>query len=54
MSVSREAFSITYVNGLIYVIGGISAGFGTLKHCEVYNPQTDEWTTLCELKERCC
>jgi len=44
MKTPREAFSVCLVNGLIYAIGGISAGVGTLTSCEVYNPETDQWT----------
>jgi len=55
LNIPREAFSACVVNGKIYAVGGISAGVGTLTQCEVYDPNTDEWSMLPgKLNKKCC
>jgi len=55
MNIAREAFSCVIINGLIYAVGGISAGEGTLTECEVYDPVADEWNLLPgRLNRKCC
>ena len=52
--IPREAFSLVYVLGKIFVIGGITAGKGVLNDCEVYDIHSDEWRTIDKLNMRAC
>lgn len=49
MSVARESAAVVKLNGLIYVIGGVSftANLGSV---DCYNPQLDSWSELPPLK----
>jgi hypothetical protein len=46
MSVRRSAPTAVGLNGLLYVIGGMSATGETAATVEVYNPATNTWRTV--------
>jgi len=50
----REAFSLCITNGVIYVIGGISAGKGVIADCESYDIESDVWRSIAPLNKKCC
>ena len=52
--IPREAFSLIYVNGKIFVIGGITSGKGVISDCEVYDIESDEWKMIERLNTRAC
>lgn len=45
MPTARAGFGVAVVGGKIYAIGGTSGDNGYLNTVEVYNPQTDLWST---------
>lgn len=49
MSVARESAAVVKLNGLIYVIGGVSFT-ANLNSVDCYNPQLDSWRELPSLK----
>ena len=45
MPTERGGFGLAVVNGKIYAIGGLNRNNFPLSTTEMYNPQTNEWTT---------
>jgi hypothetical protein len=45
MPTARGGFGLVVVSGKIYAIGGLNGNNVPLSTTEVYNPQTDEWTS---------
>jgi kelch-like protein 2/3 len=46
MSVARSGATAVGLNGLLYVMGGMSAGGAKAATVEVYNPATNSWRTV--------
>jgi N-acetylneuraminic acid mutarotase len=47
MTIARQQFGTSVINGQLYVLGGVVSGPGTvLDAVERYDPTTDAWTTV--------
>ncbi|GAG26877.1 unnamed protein product, partial [marine sediment metagenome] len=53
MPTKRATLGASAVNGIIYVIGGVS-GFTVFSTVEAYDPATDTWTTKADMPTRRC
>ena len=46
MNIPRYYFTCAVVDGLLYVIRGLSSHYVSILNAEVYNPKTNQWSLM--------